>query len=354
MDEVFLHLVRLGVGTTNKASLPENINWIEVEALADKQGLSAIIVDGIEKLPERLRPPKLVLLQWIGEVLQNYEQRDELYQRAIAELANWHNTHGYKMMVLKGYACSLNWPKPEHRPCGDIDIWQFGQQKEADALMTKEKGIKIDTSHHHHTVFCWRDFSVENHYDFVNVHSRKSNAEIEKIFKDLGKDDSHFVTLYNEKVYLPSPDLHALFLLKHAMGNFVSTSITIRQVLDCVFFVKAHGNEINWKWLVSVLEKFRMLDFFNVVNAICVEDLGFSSNLFPFVQFNPFIKDKVLNDILNPQYDVIEPKCLLPRLLYKYRRWRGNAWKRELCLYESNWNVFWNGLWSHLLKPKSI
>lgn len=352
-QDTFLQIVRLGIGHYADRITGE-IEWNNIQALAERQGLSAVIVDGVERLPASQRPPKPILLQWIGETLQGYEYRYELYQRAIAELANWHNTHGFKMMVLKGYACGLDWPKPQHRPCGDIDIWTFGKQKEADALLTKEKKIKIDTSHHHHTIFCWREFSVENHYDFVNVHSRKSNAEIEKIFKDLGKDDSHFVTLNNEKVYLPSPDLHALFLLKHAMDNFVSTSITISQVLDWAFFVKKHTKEIDWGWLVGLLEKYRMLEFFNVVNAICVEDLGFSSNLFPFVQFNPFIKDRVLDDTLNSQYDIVDPRCLIPRLLYKYRRWRSNGWKRAFCFEENNRQLFWHGLFSHIMKPRYI
>ena len=129
LKQTFLSLVRLGIG--HRSALFDVDDWQAIKALADKQGLTAIIADGIEKLPDTKRPPKELLLQWIGEVFQNYENRYKLYQRAIAELASWYNTHGYKMMVLKGYACSIDWPKPEHRPCGDIDIWLFGKQKEA-------------------------------------------------------------------------------------------------------------------------------------------------------------------------------------------------------------------------------
>lgn len=354
-EETFLSLVSLGVGNARfVAPLPKDLDWHALEDLAAMQGLSAIIVDGLERLSENQRPPKEMLLQWIGETLQGFEYRYELYRRTIAEMAGWHNAHGFKMMVLKGYACSLDWPKPEHRPCGDIDIWQFGKQKEADTLLAKEKKIKIDTSHHHHTVFSWREFSVENHYDFVNVYSRQSNAEIERIFKELGADDSYSIDIYGEKVFLPSPNLHALFLLKHAMGNFVSTSINIRQVLDWAFFVKAHGNSIDWKWLIGVLKKFRMLEFFNIINAICVEDLGFEVSIFHGVQFKPELKERVLNDIFNPRFTVSEPANLIPRLFYKYKRWRGNAWKHELCYNESMWSTFWYGVWGHLLKPKSI
>ena len=55
------------------------------------------------------------------------------------------------------------------------------KQKEADAIISKEKGIEVDCSHHHHTVFNWHDFAVENHYDFINVYHHKSHAKLERI-----------------------------------------------------------------------------------------------------------------------------------------------------------------------------
>ena len=363
--EAFLSLVRLGIGTRTVSDFTFQVptDWLEVKNLAEKQGLYAIVLDGIGKLPESSRPPQVILLEWIGEVLQRYEYRYEQYCKAISELASFYNRHGLKMMVLKGYACSLNWPKPNHRPCGDIDIWQFGKQKETDAVLEKEKPVqvlqgvqkfKIDRSHHHHTVFNWGGFSVENHYDFINVHARKSNRELEKVFKELGADDSHWVEVNGEKVYLPSPNLHALFLMRHMVAHFSSSNINLRHVLDWAFFVAKYNKEIDWGWLISILKKNHFLDFFNCINAICVEDLGFDANIFHGVQFNPSLKDKVLEDIINPRFSAEEPRCLISRLAYKFKRWKGNSWKHELCYKESMWSAFWSGIWSHILKPKSI
>ena len=349
----FLQVVRLGIGHYADR-ITGVIDWDDLQAHAERQGLSAIVLDGVEKLPANQRPPQTLLLEWIGEVLQNYEQRYKLYEQAIGSLAGFCNKHGFKMMVLKGFACALNWPKPEHRPCGDIDIWQFGQQKEADALLAKEKGIKIDKSHHHHTVFDWRDFMVENHYDFINTKDLKSSKELEDFFKDLGKDDSYFVELYGEKVYLPSPNLHALFLIRHMVSHFVGSNITLRQVLDWAFFVEKNTKEIDWEWLAALLEKYHMRDFYNYINAICVEDLGFPVEIFKTVQFEPRLKDRVLNDIISPAYETEEPRRLLKRIVYKYRRWQGNAWKQEFCYNESRWSAFWSGVWAKLLKPRSI
>lgn len=348
----FLSLVRMGIG--HSGALPNVLDWQAIKNLADKQGLTAVVVDGIEQLPDTKRLPKELLLQWIGEVFQSYENRYKLYLRAIAELADWYNAHGYKMMVLKGYACSIDWPKPEHRPCGDIDIWLFGKQKEADELITTEKGIKVDVSHHHHTVFFRRDFMVENHYDFVNVYAERSSAKLEKIFKQLGQDDSHAVEVNGEKVYLPSPNLHALFLIRHMVSHFAAAEITLRQVLDWAFFVEKHTKEVDWVWLDGMLDKFHMKEFVSCINAICVENLGFPVDIFPSVQFVPTLKERVLEDILDPEYTAAEPKGFFPRVVYKYRRWQGNAWKQKMCYGECRWVMFWTGIWAKILKPASI
>lgn len=352
--DTFLQLVRLGIGLDETVSLPKSIDWPAIQALATQQGLSAIILDSIERLPEGLRPPRVMTLQWIGEVLHNYEHRYEYYRKVIGEMAGFYNAHGLKMMVLKGYACSLNWPKPEHRPCGDIDIWQFGEYKKADALVAAEKGIKIDNSHHHHTVFTWRGIAVENHYDFVNVHHHKSNVKLELLFKKLGQDDTHWVEVSGEKVYLPSPNLHALFLMRHMMAHFAAIGITLRQLLDWAFHVKAHSKEIDWPWLEGVLEEYGMLPAFNIFNEICVEDLGFDASIFPTAYFDLAVKERVLNDILHSEFQEEQPKGLLRRLLFKFRRWKNNAWKHKLCYNDTMWSAFWSGVWGHILKPKGI
>lgn len=353
-NSAFLSLVRVGIG--HQAS-PINIDdWGPIKALAEEQGLSAVVLDGIEMLPERNRPPQTMLLNWIGEVLQSYEFRYSDYEKAIGGLAGFYHKYGIKMMVLKGYGLSLNYPKPNHRPCGDIDTWNFGKQKEADDVLSRELGIDVDTSEHHHTVFYWKDYMVENHYDFLNTFAIATNKELEPVLKELAMDDANAVEINGVKVYLPSANFNALFLLRHMLMHFVACGINMRNIMDWGFFWEKEGGKVDKEWLKSLVEKYRMSAFFNIINAICVEDLGFDPRVFPSVQFVPDLKDLVLKDTLYPEFDWTEAHRLglAKRLVFKYRRWKAGSWKRELCYGESNWESFWNGVWNHLLKPSSI
>lgn len=383
----FLQLVRLGIGH-QAGPLSANPDWEAIYAQALKHALPAVLVDGINDVrcmmeevrcegdshtsaikhqPSAIIPPKELMLQWIGEVLQGFEMPRKVYLQAVASLAGFYNAHGYRMMVLKGYACSLNWPRPEHRPCGDIDIWLFGQQQEADAAMeqwakgssgSRVQEFKVDRSHHHHTVFNWGGFMVENHYDFVNVHSYRSSRRMERLFKELGafeKEGHGFahqpVELQGERLWLPSPNLHALFLLRHLGAHFAAIDISLRQLLDWAFFAEKHTGEVDWEWLQGVLAEYGMSQFFHCVNAICIEDLGFAEEVFPKGDFDPLLKQRILMDILAPEYPREEPAGFIPKMVYKYRRWQGNAWKQRLVYDDNRFVSFWTGLGEHIFKP---
>ena len=65
IKEPFFSLVRLGIGHQSGYPIPNQVDWNELEALAAEQGLSAVVVDGVDRLPLEARPPKLVLLQCV-------------------------------------------------------------------------------------------------------------------------------------------------------------------------------------------------------------------------------------------------------------------------------------------------
>lgn len=359
LKETFLTLIRLGIGHP-VAIIPESIDWESIRDLASEQGLSAIVLDGVQALTDRGglvdgRAMDVTLKkQWIGNVIQNYEQQYADYRKRLGQLARFYQEHGFRLMVLKGYGLGLNYPVPQHRPCGDIDIWVFGKNKEADAVLSKELGIPIDGSHHHHTTFTFQGYLVENHYDFLNVHYGHGNDRLETILKGLAQDDLVQTEIDGQAVYLPSANFHALFILRHAMSHFASTKMNLRQVLDWAFLVEKHGKEIDWPWLLGILEEYHMLDFFHCLNAICISDLGFDVFLFPRFQFDVELKDRLLNDILFPEFDEPTPAGFFRRIPFKYRRWQANAWKQDLCYGDSRFKSFWTGVWSHLLKPSMI
>lgn len=97
-----------------------------------------------------------------------------------------------------------------------------------------------------------------------------------------------------------------------------------------------------------------MTPLFLLLNSSCIENFGFDSSIFPIVESDSFLKERVLNDILDSEFTEVEKGGIASRAFYKYRRWKANRWKHELCFNDSLLSAFWSGIKSHLLKPSSI
>lgn len=350
-----LHLLQLGLSSKIKESVIDikyDIDGHSVYALALRQGITAILLDAISKLPNEARPSKPMLLQWIGQATM-MERMYAKHREKIASLAEFYRQHDIKMLLLKGYGCSLCYTKPEHRPTGDIDVFLFGRQDEADILVEKQLGIKVHREYHKHSTFNYGGVEVENHAKFIDDVSHKSNIRFEQILMSV-LDKKECLPSPIDNVLLPSPTFNALFLLRHTGEHFASNEITLRHVLDVGTFFHRYHSKIDWALVFKVYKEDRMLRFFNAIATICVEYLGIDAACFASddkqytYQSDTALAERVLSDIFAKK-DVLPMSTVgidtigkkLRYAIDKSRRWWRNRWKYQLVYNENLVESFW-------------
>jgi len=334
---------------------PEEVDWLALFELANRQGIAAYLWDKLEPRINdgTISMPKELMLKW-GWTAIAYEKRYDKYEEVISKLAQFYAKHDIKLMLLKGYGLSLNYPVPKHRPCGDIDTYNFGEYKKADAVLEAETGIKVDNTHHHHTVFHVGGFMVENHYDFLTVHAHKSSSEINDYLKEIVEPCEKVILKQGGEVYLPSPQFNALFILSHSAAHFAANEINLRQILDWGYFVERYSPKINWQRFQEDCKKWGRIKFLDAMNEVCIDKLGFNPELFPVYESNLPLAQRVLEDTLHAEFAEEAPKSFIGILFWKYRRWRANRWKNEIVYPEKPLPTLFRQIWSHLLKPKSF
>lgn len=340
---------------------------------ASEQGVLAVVWDSIshyesDKVRSVFLSDRSLKIRWAINV-EHIEQKYAKQKAAIVAMAHFFASHGIRMMILKGYGLSLNYPIPEHRPCGDIDIWLFGVetdpagkshivnvQTKADDLLRNELKIKIDEDEHHHTVFYFDGVMVENHYDFLNIHAHASNRVIEKRLQSLVREEMESVTVDGETVYLPSADFNALFLLRHAAAHFAAENIGLRHLLDWEYFVERNSASVDWVSLETFAKELNMHKFLHCLNGICIDYLGMSDGLLPSFERDVNLEKRVLAEIFAPEFSETKPQNagILRSLSYKFRRWWANRWKHRIVYSEGLVSTFFVQLRSHLMKPKSL
>ena len=342
--------------------------WKEVIDLSFEQGVAAIAVDGlqrslemraesIESLELSLDSPELedVKYEWFGEVFSCEEDYKE-YLAKLQELVELYRSEGIRAMVLKGYGLGLNYPIPAHRPTGDVDIYQFGRWEEADALAAAKLGVTVDNSHHHHSVFVWKGLTVENHYDFVNVHSHRSSADVERKLKSLAT-----VGRTVDGIDLPSADFNALFVIRHIAAHFAAEGMNLRQLLDWALFVRSASAEVDWKAAWECYRRWNMHRFVLCIDEIAVRWLGFERGIFgipeEFADFgasDAALVDRVLEEILHPTRVEGGRGCLPVYVWRRFRQWWLSRWKHRIVYSDSLVSTFLWQVRSHLMKPATL
>ena len=352
-QEILLALIRAVVRGVYEGAHGTEVCWANVMEEATKQSVQGLCFDAFERMPKECRPDKKTLLEWLGRVVP----LERLYQnhfKAIDALSCFYRHYGIKMMLLKGYGLSLYWPKPNHRPAGDMDIYLGGDWRKADQLVSEQLGIKVDDGHEHHTCFFFQGTSVENHYDFVNTKINESAKELEALFKRLAMFDKP-LAMGEGVIYLPSPTLNAIFLIRHLGQHFASAEATLRQLLDWGFFMRHESGNVDWELVTSTLRRVGIYRFFQQINAVCVDYLGFSETSFPKIEREPALEKRIVEDILSPEFCEVKPAGNTLRVVwFKTRRFFANRWKRELVFREGIWRQLWYGSIAHLRRFDTI
>lgn len=264
--EAFLVLVRLGIGN-NETSQADHIDWEEIQTLASTQGLSAIILDGIERLPDGYRPPQVLLLNWIGETLQE-ESVYESHQQEAIKMAELFNKNYIRTYILKGDAVAECYPKPNHRVSADIDCFLLPSQGEFDAWalgndLIKANGYEVGSGFYKNSSFYLPNVMVENHQFMVPFRGNKTLKNLERLFQSLMRNDKGEDRFEGTWLYRPPVMVSALFLIEHAYSHFLHEGLTWRMVLDWMMFSRKHENEIIWCDFEVLVEEFGFKRFYD-------------------------------------------------------------------------------------------
>ena len=366
-QDILLALLRMVVRRQVGSGVLDEADREKLMAIAISQAVPVVALDGLQQY-DSVRRDCFSLgaegteknggarrrMQWVGQVVAT-ERLYAKHEKAMAELARLYAAKGLRMMVLKGYGLSLDWPVPNHRVVGDLDIYNFGRWREADALVAQNCGIKVEEAHEHHTVFNYKGVLVENHYDFINTKAHRDARKIEDRLKLLAEKDCRGIEVLGETIYLPSADFNAIFLMRHMGQHFAGEHLNLRQILDWGFFVRAHHEEVDWEDAIGFLKEIGMDVFFHQINAICVDFLGFAEADFPTIERNAQMEQRILMDVLRPEFDEERPNGgLMSIIWFKYKRWWANRWKHQLVYHDSLLSTFATLAWSHLKRFETI
>lgn len=359
-----LPLLRLSLGTYSELgglSALTRADWEALVELSFSQGVAALAVDGLQKAYEsnpeltlEIDKPELEDLRYelFGGAMA-VEADYPRHREVIAELMAFYRDMAVKPMLIKGYGLSLDYPIPEHRASGDIDVYLYHLGEYADQMVASRLGIGVKQNEDKHSVFEFKGVTVENHATFTNVVEYPSHRQVEE-FLQAEAQKARSVEMGGAVMYLPTAMFNAVFLPCHIAGHFVYGGMSLKQVVDWAVFVSRHHGEIDWTRVFELAGGAGFLPLLKALNGIVVRCLGVGQECVPD-DFGPEkVMERVLEELLAPTVDRRSESYLA-----KACRFFGAKWKYNLVFRENYFLTFFRRGWAsfrgrHLKNSRNV
>ena len=267
VERSFISLVRLGIGTSNEAPVIGVTDWKALMVLANKQGLSSVVFDGVEKQSAYQRPPKEVLLNWLGHVMKE-ESLNAVQWESSKQLASLLKQNGIKTYVLKGFIIAECYPKPKHRRSNDMDCFlqssiENEEVWEAANTLVEKNGFEVIRDFYKHSTFLLPGLMVENHKFLVPFRGNKRLKDLEKLLEDMLYLDNGDDFFEGTDLLRPPIMVSTLFMIEHVYSHFLHEGLNWRHILDWMLFSRRFFKEIDWQQLGAWIDEFGFRAFYN-------------------------------------------------------------------------------------------
>ena len=363
--KMLLSLMKGGIsGKEADAKLFEsatNEDWIRMYNLSHQNAVTQIAFDGI-KNSKNITVPK--------ECLKNMEINEDfvkeyhsMQEKVLGDFVKLTNAAGYDTVQMKGIGFSMNYPDPQKRFGGDIDVFNIKQGTtpeesiktssfEVDKLAKKAK-MEVHTDHgYKHSVIKHKGMPIENHRYLLNVESapiaKKMNDYLLKHINPVEQ-----ILPNGTKIKVPSKEFNTVFISFHAMQHFVGGNVNFHHLADWAVHVQKHGLKIPEEAKGTKFEQF-MYAFTNLAN----KHLGTNVK----VPENKKLEDAIYKTIIDPDniFTIKKPKSNNPMkiFMYKFRR-IAESQQRYHDFFDSSITpsvpkAITKSIIAHIKNPKSI
>lgn len=284
------------IDTTLYSSLSKS-DWDDIYVKAKENGVVAIVLDAISRLPKECQPHKQLKIQWaaLSFAIETFYFKQ---LEAAKELAIFFRRNNVRPLVLKGVCIASYYPIPQHRECGDVDLFLGSDFSQGNELM-KQLGAIVNDDSYKHTHIHYKNITFENHRYLLSIRGNRCLKQLEAYLRHIA-----FVNppKYVNDTYLEysSPTFNAIFLIAHSFSHFLDEGIKLRHILDWALLLKTEHNNINWDQFYYWCDKLHYTTFAKSLTSISIIYFGLNISNEKVLSDDKYNK-KILNDIFESQ-----------------------------------------------------
>ena len=276
-DSQFFALLRSGLWNEvpERAPFVGGTDWEALHYLASRQTVTPLVTDGINRLPKELLPAEPERLDpFLGDLMAT-ANRNRVLDAFIPKLFD--ALEGIPVVLVKGQALAQDYPDPERRQPGDIDLLLLPSSYETakDILLPKATTVLDEEKEIWHQGMRFRSVEVEIHGSISTLMSRKLDRKLAALLEEQF-DGRPFpvVSIGGAEIPVPDADFNAVYIFVHFLQHYWSGGVGLRQLVDWMTFVTVHKRDIHPVVLEVRLKDLGLLRLWKVFTGFAQEYLG--------------------------------------------------------------------------------
>lgn len=289
-------------------SIFENMDlkdWEEIMFLSKMHCIQAIVFDEILKFPEYILPNQKLRVKMFAAI-EAVKYSNNKINSTLKKILKEYNNLDLKFINIKGPVCAINYPQPELRCTGDLDIYLYRKddfKKANDWVISQGYKYYKDEIKLGHWAFEYNDIIIENHNNITFFEKEKYNSAFERIISNiLSSKDFKSITINKQiQVVTLNETINYLYIYLHLFFHFIHGGTGFRQYMDWIYFSLAHKEKINREKMDELIKTFSIHYPISIFATIAIKYLGLSESHFPFSIKN--VKDNIIDliykDIIN-------------------------------------------------------
>lgn len=248
-------------------------DWDAVFSEASRQTVLPLVVEAASELPKWIKPDQNKLSPFGHAAIFQVANHERLLAAQDNLLAQF-KAQSIPCVILKGASAAFQYPRPELRVMGDIDVLvnRSDLDRAADALR-RFGFIEQVEDHAQHITFFKDSICVELHYCVSTYPKNRAGEVIENLMRSW-LSDAIPRTMGQHEFHALSNAHQAVSLLLHMQYHITGSGLGLRQVCDWAVFVQ-HIDEGEWlQDIQPVLKRCGLLRFSQIITATCFRYLG--------------------------------------------------------------------------------
>jgi hypothetical protein len=282
-QQAFFELVRAGLWSDGNSDIriDGTTDWQEVYRLATEQSVLGLVLAGLEY--SDIKPPKVLLLQWIGEV-QLIEQRNKAMNAFVAEAIGALREQDIYALLVKGQGIAQCYEKPLWRPSGDIDLFlsKDNYGKAVSFFKNRYSNYKDGGRYSQEYAFYTDQWMIEVHGTLRTCLSSRIDKVVDTVQKSVFYGGNVRSWENNGTlVFLPAPTEDVFLVFTHFIKHFYKEGMTLRQVCDWCRLLYTFRDSLYYGTLEQRIKSAGLMNEWNAFAAFAVEYLGMPIEAIP-------------------------------------------------------------------------